>query len=155
MKELTIYKVKDKTFYSKEEALKYEESLKDDLKTRARNLFLFWAKMIGYPGYSTAIELVNKFAGNHKFAFGQYKNKGIGEIIFLDRHYISWCLKNISTFKLSKREQILFDTDTSYSIGGSVTSFTRENGVESYYYDGDTYDNDLIDLEINWIKQKE
>lgn len=58
MQEITTYKVGNKSFLSKEEALEYEDTLKKDLKLRARNLFLFWNKMLGYPGIVTATQMV-------------------------------------------------------------------------------------------------
>lgn len=150
MKEETIYCVGNRAFSSKEEASKYEQSLKDDLKLRARNLFLFWIKMLGYPGQAIAIELVNNFAGNRKLWFGQYKGNYIGEIIFLDKQYIKWCLDNIPFFKLNNMEQILFDTSQKIDLGGSITEFG--NGIcESYDRPGETYDSELINLEISWI----
>lgn len=152
MQETTIYKVGNKKFLSKEEALEYEDTLKKDLKLRARNLFLFWNKMLGYPGIVTATQLVNNFAGNRKFTFGQYKGNGIGDIIFTDRQYVEWCLNNIPSFKLNEREQVLFDTDTHYTICGSSTVFNRGGYIETYHYDGDTYDSNLINLEKDWMK---
>jgi len=130
------------------------EELKNNLKLRARNLYLYYYKLLGYPGYSDAVELVNHFSGNRKFDFGKYKGKGIGDIIFLDRQYIRWCLNNIPTFKLNEREQILFDTDTKISFGGYTMEITS-GGCQSYEHEGDTYDLELINMERKLIKENE
>lgn len=96
--------------------------------------------------------MVNNFAGNRKFTFGQYKGNGIGDIIFTDRQYVEWCLNNIPSFKLNEREQVLFDTDTHYTICGSSTVFNKGGYIETYHYDGDTYDSNLINFEKDWMK---
>lgn len=49
-------------------------------------------------------------------------------------------------------EQVLFDTDTSYVICESSTVFDKGGYFETYHYNGDTYDSDLINLKKNWMK---
>lgn len=44
-----------------------------------------------------------------KFTFGKYKGTEISDIIRRDTDYVTWCLSNISTFRLTKGEVALFN----------------------------------------------
>ena len=78
MKTIKQYKVLNKIFDDKEEALEYENSIRNNLELRARNLKVFYQRMLGYPGHYTAIKLINHFCHYHKFDFGKWKGEYIG-----------------------------------------------------------------------------
>ena len=143
MTTITEYKVLDKTFSNIEDAKEFEKSISDNLPLRARNLYLFWYKMLGYPGIATAEKLIANFTHNRVFAFGKYKGACIGEMILLNRKYVNWCLENIPSFKLNKEELVLFTMDKSINLGGYGDEF---------YIPGETYNNTLIDWEIKQLK---
>lgn len=121
------------------------------IEERARNLKLFYWSMLGSPGINLAKELINRFCHYHKFAFGQYKDKCIGEIMMIDLQYIKWCLDNIPSFEMNKEEKALCDTDWKYNAGGYTDEFI--NGYTgTYTKDCDTYDKDFITKEIELLE---
>ena len=63
------------------------------IERKARNLKVFYWKMFGYPGVSLAKDLINHFCHYHKFTFGKYKGRCIGNV---PRGMLShWCrIKN-------------------------------------------------------------
>ena len=89
-----------------------------NLELIARNLKLYYWDMLGYPGESNAINLINNFCHFHKFDFGRWKGHCIGEIMMIYPKYIKWCIDNVNTFKLNKEEEALFNTSWKHSIGG-------------------------------------
>ena len=62
--------------------------MKATIEERARNLKVFYWHMLGYPGINLAKELINHFCHYHKFTFGKWKGKCIGEIMMIDLQYI-------------------------------------------------------------------
>ena len=124
------------------------------IEERARNLKLFYWSMLGYPGINLAKELINHFCHYHKFTFGQYKGKCIGEIMMVDFQYIKWCIDNIPSFEMNEEEKALYNTSWKYSVGGYTSEFI--NGyIDSYNKDGDTYDIDFINKEIELMETDE
>ena len=124
------------------------------IEERARNLKLFYWSMLGYPGINLAKKLINHFCHYHKFTFGQYKGKCIGEIMMTDFQYIKWCIDNIPEFKMNEEEKALYNTSWKYSVGGYTSEFI--NGyIDSYNKDGDTYDIDFINKEIELMETDE
>lgn len=142
------YEVAGKTFNDKKESLKYEANLRNNLNLRARNLKVFYWRMLGYPGKSTALNLINHFCKYHKFTFGKYKGRCIGEIMVTSPSYIKWCIANVSFFKMNKEEEALFNTSWNYCIGGTSWNITDD---EVTRIPGDNYDHKLIDWEIEQL----
>lgn len=118
MKTTKIYHIAGKEFPTKREAFEYENKLRDNLELRARNLKLFYWGMFSYPGETTAIQLINYFCHYHKFDFGRYRNRYIGEIMIIDTQYIEWCIENVPSFKMNKEEESLLNTSWKHSVGG-------------------------------------
>ena len=141
------YEVAGKVFTNKEEATTYENNLRNNLPLRARNLKVYYWKVEGYPGESSAIRLINGFCHNNKFTFGKHKGRCVGEIMMKFPQYVEWCIKNVPFFKLNKEEQSLWDSSWSYSLGGY--SWDVSMG-DLYTLEGDTYDLNLI----NWEEQE-
>ena len=124
------------------------------IEERARNLKVFYWHMLGYPGINLATKLINHFCHYHKFTFGKWKGKCIGEIMMIDFQYIKWCIDNISSFEMNEEEKALYNTSWKYSVGGYTSEFI--NGyIDTYTKDGDTYDKDLIDKEIELMEREE
>ena len=123
------------------------------IEENARNLKLFYWNMRGYPGINLAKELINHFCHYHKFTFGKWKGKCIGEIMMTDFQYVMWCIDEVPTFKLNEEENALLNTSWKYDMGGYTTNLTCG---DAYTIEGDTYDQDLIDEEIELMeKEKE
>ena len=122
------------------------------IEEKARNLKLFYWYMLGYPGINTAKELINHFCHYHKFTFGKYKGKCIGEIMMIDFQYIKWCIDNIPSFEMNEEEKALYDASWKHSIGG----YTYDIGSGyTYTNDGDIYDRDLINKEMELMEREE
>lgn len=122
------------------------------VKEKARNLKLFYWDMRGYPGINLAKELINHFCHYHKFTFGKCKGKCIGEIIMTDLQYIMWCINNIPLFEMNEEEKALCNTSWKYNIGGYTSEL---NYGYTYTKDGDTYDRDFINREIELMERDE
>ena len=121
------------------------------IEERAMNLKLFYWSMLGFPGINLAKELINRFCHYHKFTFGQYKGKCIGEIMMMDFPYIKWCLDNIPSLEMNEEEKALYNTDWKYNARGYIDEFI--NGyVGTYTENGDTYDKDFITKEIELLE---
>ena len=121
------------------------------IEERARNFKLFYWRMLGYPGINLAKELINHFCHYHKFTFGKWKGKCIGEIMMIDFQYIKWCIDNIPSFEMNEEEKALYNTSWKYSVGGYTSEFI--NGyIDTYNKGGDTYDKELIDKEIELME---
>ena len=124
------------------------------IEERARNLKVFYWHMLGYPGINLAKKLINHFCHYHKFTFGKWKGKCIGEIMMIDFQYIKWCIDNIPSFEMNEEEKALYNTSWKYSVGGYTSEFI--NGyIDTYTKNGDTYDKDLIDKEIELMEREE
>ena len=121
------------------------------IEERARNLKLFYWSMLGYPGINLAKELINHFCHYHKFTFGKWKGKCIGEIMMIDFQYIKWCIDNIPSFEMNEEEKALYNTSWKYNVGGYVYEVINGN---TYTKDGDTYDKDLINKEIELMERE-
>ena len=124
------------------------------IEKRARNLKLFYWKMLGYPGVSLAKDLINHFCHYHKFTFGKYKGECIGEIMMTDFQYIKWCIDNCPIFKMNEEENALYNTSWKYSVGGYIDEFIYGCYTDTYTKEGDTYDKDLIDEEIELMERE-
>lgn len=122
------------------------------IEEKARNLKLFYWSMLGYPGINLAKELINHFCRYHKFTFGKWKGKCIGETIMTDFQYIKWCIDNIPSFEMNEEEKALYNTSWKYNVGGYVYEIINGN---NYAKDGDTYDKDLINKEIELMEGEE
>ena len=128
--------------------------MKATIEERARNLKVFYWHMLGYPGINLAKKLINHFCHYHKFTFGKWKGKCIGEIMMIDFQYIKWCIDNIPSFEMNEEEKALYNTSWKYSVGGYTSEFI--NGyIDTYTKNGDTYDKDLIDKEIELMEREE
>ena len=128
--------------------------MKATIEERARNLKVFYWHMLGYPGINLAKKLINHFCHYHKFTFGKWKGKCIGEIMMIDFQYIKWCIDNIPSFEMNEEEKALYNTSWKYSVGGYTSEFI--NGyIDTYTKDGDTYDKDLIDKETELMEREE
>ena len=124
------------------------------IEENARNLKVFYWHMLGYPGINLATKLINHFCHYHKFTFGKWKGKCIGEIMMIDFQYIKWCIDNIPSFEMNEEEKALYNTSWKYSVGGYTSEFI--NGyIDTYTKNGDTYDKDLIDKEIELMEREE
>ena len=124
------------------------------IEERARNLKVFYWHMLGYPGINLATKLINHFCHYHKFTFGKWKGKCIGEIMMIDFQYIKWCIDNIPSFEMNEEEKALYNTSWKYSVGGYTSEFI--NGyIDTYTKNGDTYDKHLIDKEIELMEREE
>ena len=124
------------------------------IEESARNLKVFYWHMLGYPGINLAKKLINHFCHYHKFTFGKWKGKCIGEIMMIDFQYIKWCIDNIPSFEMNEEEKALYNTSWKYSVGGYTSEFI--NGyIDTYTKNGDTYDKDLIDKEIELMEREE
>ena len=127
--------------------------MKATIEERARNLKVFYWHMLGYPGINLAKKLINHFCHYHKFTFGKWKGKCIGEIMMIDFQYIKWCIDNIPSFEMNEEEKALYNTSWKYSVGGYTSEFI--NGyIDTYTKNGDTYDKDLIDKEIELMERE-
>ena len=124
------------------------------IEEKARNLKLFYWNMCGYPGINLAKELINHFCHYHKFTFGKWKGKCIGEIMMIDFQYIKWCIDNIPSFEMNEEEKALYNTSWKYSAGGYTSEFINSY-IDTYTKDGDTYDKDLIDKETELMEMEE
>lgn len=117
------------------------------IEERAMDFKLFYWSMLGSSGISLAKELINRFCHYHKFTFGKWKGKCIGEMMMIDFQYIKWCIDNIPSFEMNDEEKALYDTSWKYNVGGYTSEFI--NGyIDTYNKDGDTYDKDFIKKEI-------
>ena len=121
---------------------------------RARNLKVFYWKMLGCPGVDLAKELINHFCHYHKFTFGKWKGKCIGEIMMTDFQYVKWCIDSIPSFEMNEEEKALYSTSWKYSVGGYISEFINCY-TGTYTNDGDTYDIDLINEEIKLMEGEE
>ena len=146
-----IYVVYDKEFTDIEEAKAYEEKLKNDLKLRVRNLYLFYWEMTKYPGYYTALDLIRNFTKGRQFTFGQYKGRYIGEIIIQHPSYIDWCIENINSFFLNKEEEALLNTDRTII----VSEYTTNMSTFETTFNRDRYDYKLICWEKSLYENNE
>ena len=124
------------------------------IEERARNLKVFYRHMLGYPGINLAKKLINHFCHYHKFTFGKWKGKCIGEIMMIDFQYIKWCIDNIPSFEMNEEEKALYNTNWKYSAGGYTSEFINSY-IDTYTKDGDTYDKDLIDKETELMEREE
>ena len=122
------------------------------IEDKARNLKVFYWNMCGYPGINLAKELINHFCHYHKFTFGKWKGKCIGEIIMIDLQYIEWCIDNVPLFEMNEEEKALYNTTWKYNIGGYTCDI---NCGYTYTKDGDTYDIDFINREIELMERDE
>ena len=113
--------------------------------------------MLGFPGINLAKELINHFCHYHKFTFGQYKGKCIGEIMMMDFPYIKWCLDNIPSFEMNEEEKALYNTGWKYNVGGYTDEIDIDGtGIgDTYTKDGDTYDRYIISREIELLEAGE
>ena len=128
--------------------------MKATIEERARNLKVFYCHMLGYPGINLAKRLINHFCHYHKFTFGKWKGKCIGEIMMIDFQYIKWCIDNIPSFEMNEEEKALYNTSWKYSVGGYTSEFINSY-IDTYTKDGDTYDKDLIDKETELMEREE
>lgn len=144
MKIIEQYNIAGKIFNNKEDALDYENKLRNNLELRARNLKLFYWKMMGYPGEHTAINLINNFCHHHKFTFGKWKGKCVGEIMVIFPEYIKWCVENVSFFKMNKEEEALYNTSWGRYLGGTSWNITED---EVTYIPSERPDYKLIEWE--------
>lgn len=122
------------------------------IEERARNFKVFYWNMRGYPGVNLAKELINHFCHYHKFTFGKYKGRCIGEIMMIDLQYITWCIDKIPAFEMNEEESALYNTSWKYHVGGYTTNLISI--ADTYDIDGDTYDKDLIDEEIELMERE-
>ena len=123
------------------------------IEQRVRNLKLFYWSMLGYPGINLAKKLINHFCHYHKFTFGKWKGKCIGEIMMIDFQYIKWCIDNIPSFEMNEEEKALYNTSWKYNVGGYTSEFINCY-IDTYTKDGDTYDKDLINKEIELMERE-
>lgn len=123
----------------------------ETIEEKARNLKVFYWHMLGYPGINLAKELINHFCHYHKFTFGKWKGKCVGEIMMTDFQYIKWCIDNIPSFEMNEEEKALYNTSWKYNVGGYVYEVINGN---TYTKDGDTYDKDLINKEIELMERE-
>lgn len=151
MKTIEHYEVAGKIFNDKGKALKYETKLRNNLNLRARNLKIFYWEMLGYPGKYTAIKLINHFCHYHKFTFGRWKGRYIGEIMMIFPEYIKWCIENVSFFKMNKEEMALYNTSWVHYIGGTSWNITYNEIVD---IEGDKPNYKLIDWEKQQLSQE-
>ena len=124
----------------------------ESIEERARNLKVFYWAMLGYPGINLATELINHFCHYHKFTFGKWKGKCIGEIMMTDFQYIRWCIDNIPLFEMNEEEKALYNTSWKHNIGDYTCELTCGY---TYTKDGDTYDRDFINSEIELMERNE
>lgn len=150
MKITEIYHVAGKEFSDKQKAFEYENKLRDNLELRARNLKLYCWDMLGYPGEITAIQLINHFCRYHKFDFGKYRNRYVGEIMMIDPQYIKWCIENVSSFRLNKEEEALLNTSWKYSVSGYRWDITHN---ETSIVPSEKPDYNIIDWEREIMRQ--
>ena len=123
----------------------------ETIEEKARNLKVFYWHMLGYPGINLAKELINHFCHYHKFTFGKWKGKCVGEIMMTDFQYIKWCIDNIPSFEMNEEEKALYNTSWKYNVGGYVYEVINGN---TYTKDGDTYDKGLINKEIELMERE-
>ena len=123
----------------------------ETIEEKARNLKVFYWHMLGYPGINLAKELINHFCHYHKFTFGKWKGKCVGEIMMTDFQYIKWRIDNIPSFEMNEEEKALYNTSWKYNVGGYVYEVINGN---TYTKDGDTYDKDLINKEIELMERE-
>lgn len=123
----------------------------ETIEEKARNLKVFYWHMLGYPGINLAKELINHFCHYHKFTFGKWKGKCVGEIMMTDFQYIKWCIDNIPSFEMNEEEKALYSTSWKYNVGGYAYEVINGN---TYTKDGDTYDKDLINKEIELMERE-
>lgn len=126
----------------------------ETIEARARNLKLFYWSMGGCPGINLAKKLINHFCHYHKFTFGKWKDRYIGEIMMIDFPYITWCIDNILSFDMNEEEKALYGTSWKYNVGGYTDEFI--NGyIDTYTKEGDTYDKKVINEEIELLEKDE
>ena len=125
--------------------------MKATIEERARNLKVFYWHMLGYHGINLVKKLINHFCHYHKFTFGKWKGKCIGEIMMTDFQYIRWCIDNILLFEMDEEEKALYNTSWKHNIGGYTCAFT--NCVYTYTKDSDTYDRNFINREIELMEK--
>ena len=68
-----------------------------------------------------------------------------------DLQYIMWCIDKVPAFKMNEEENALYNTSWKYHVGGYNTDL---NTTDTYPIDGDAYDKDLIDEEIELMERE-
>ena len=68
-----------------------------------------------------------------------------------DLQYITWCIDKIPAFEMNEEEKALYNTSWKHSVGGYVYEVINGN---TYTKDGDAYDKDLINKEIELIERE-
>lgn len=124
-----------------------------DLAYTAKQYYVFWHKMLGYPGIHTATDLIREFTRNRRLEFGKYRGRHVADIIMADRQYIQWCIDNVPAFKLTAEENALFKAGTDGCRIGGYTSEIIGDTCYSYETPGDTYDAEFIESAIAAIKK--
>ena len=69
-----------------------------------------------------------------------------------DFQYIRWCIDNIPLFEMNEEEKALYNTSLKHNIGGYTCELTCGY---TYTKDGDTYDRDFINNEIELMERNE
>lgn len=113
MKEVIKYIVADKEFNNKEDALKYEDKISNDLYLRISNLIAYYWTSYGYPSHSKAVKLIGHFCNYHKRKL-EHGEEFVGVLILNSRNSVEYWLKNDPNFTLNEREQLLMDIDKDY-----------------------------------------
>lgn len=126
--------------------------MEKSIENQARNFYIFWNKMLGYPGIDIANKLIENFTKHQKFTFGKYKNMYVCHVIMLDGQYITWCLKNLSWFQdfMNNESIALYNAKLKrYYLGGYGFTVYPGGSIEEHTNKGDTYDSDFIHYAIN------
>lgn len=110
MREVIRYIVADREFKNKEDALNYEDKLRNNLHLRASNLIAYYWMSYSYPSRDKAVKLIGHFCNYHKRKL-KHGEEFVGELILNSRSSVEYWLKNEPNFTLNEREQLLMDID--------------------------------------------
>jgi hypothetical protein len=79
------------------------------------------------------------------FKFGKYKGKSLEEIVVLNVHYITWCIKNVDNFYVSMDTLNEINTITKLVIPDEINMILKQKELEleneEVEDDNDEYDN--------------
>lgn len=114
MREIIKYKVADKEFANKQDALEYEEKLRNNLYERALHLVAYFWGSYGYPAHPEAINLINHFCENRKIPTEMGGELQIGELLLVGTGVVEKWLKNNPMETLTRREQLILDANKSF-----------------------------------------
>ncbi len=83
------------------------------------------------------------------FKFGKYKGKSLEEVIILNVHYITWCIKNVDNFYVSMDTLNEINTIAKMAIPNDINEILKHKALQleieeveddNYEYDNSNYE---------------